>query len=93
MESVSNIPTILGSLIGLLCLVSSCIHKRGSISLSVEHCHLSCPQHALYRRVASPLSRVPGPEISNWTDLVYIYYWLNGQIPLYVHQLHEKYGQ
>ena len=91
MESVSNIPTILGSLIGLLCLVSPCIH--GSIFPGVESGHLSCLQHALYRRVASPLSRVPGPEISRWTDLVYIYYWLNGRIPTYVHKLHEKYGQ
>lgn len=93
MEPVSIVPTILGSLIGLLCLVSSCIHGRGSISPGVQRCHLSSPQHALYRRVASPLSLVPGPEISKWTDLVYIYYWLNGQIPLYVHQLHKKYGK
>ncbi|KAJ5454167.1 uncharacterized protein N7458_005123 [Penicillium daleae] len=68
MELVSNIPTVLVSSIGFLCL------------------------HALYRRVTSPLSQIPGPEVSRWTDIVYIYYWLNGQIPLYVHKLHEEYG-
>ncbi|KAJ5377973.1 uncharacterized protein N7496_005382 [Penicillium cataractarum] len=48
--------------------------------------------HALYRRFTSPLSRIPGPEISKWTDIVYIYYWLNGRIPFYIHQIHEQYG-
>ncbi|KAJ5179471.1 hypothetical protein N7492_002681 [Penicillium capsulatum] len=46
----------------------------------------------LYRRLASPIARIPGPEISNWTELVYSYYWLTGKAPIYVHHLHETYG-
>lgn len=50
-------------------------------------------QIVVYRRLTSPLARLPGPEISNWTELVYSYYWLTGKAPMYVHQLHEKYGE
>ncbi|KAI2786849.1 Cytochrome monooxygenase [Penicillium oxalicum] len=48
--------------------------------------------HAIYKRITGPLSKIPGPEISKWTEAVYVYYWLRGQIPFYVHKLHEKYG-
>ncbi|KAJ6111538.1 hypothetical protein N7523_007599 [Penicillium sp. IBT 18751x] len=68
MESVSHMPTILGCLIGILCL------------------------QFIYKRLSNPLSRIPGPSISRWTDIVYLYYWLAGQVPYYVHDLHEKYG-
>ncbi|KAJ6191026.1 hypothetical protein N7519_001047 [Penicillium mononematosum] len=48
--------------------------------------------HFIYKRLSSPLARLPGPAISNWTDLVYIRYWFAGKVPYYVHDLHEKYG-
>ncbi|KAJ6090523.1 hypothetical protein N7486_009338 [Penicillium sp. IBT 16267x] len=47
----------------------------------------------LYQRITNPLTHIPGPEISKWTDLVYKYYWFSGKIPYYVHSLHEKYGK
>jgi len=40
----------------------------------------------------SPISRVPGPWITNWTDIIIKYKGLTGQRPVYVHSLHEKYG-
>ncbi|KAL3492772.1 cytochrome P450 [Aspergillus germanicus] len=40
----------------------------------------------------SPLSSLPGPRITKWTDLVLKYYTVLGQRPRYVHALHEKYG-
>ncbi|KAJ5110639.1 hypothetical protein N7532_001174 [Penicillium argentinense] len=46
----------------------------------------------LLQRLTNPLRHLPGPEISRWTNLLYDYYWLTGQIPYYVHSLHEKYG-
>ncbi|OQE46460.1 hypothetical protein PENCOP_c001G08294 [Penicillium coprophilum] len=46
----------------------------------------------IYRRFTNPLSHIPGPEISKWTGAIWTYNWLNGKIPIYVHQLHEKYG-
>ncbi|KAI8626564.1 cytochrome P450 [Xylariaceae sp. FL1651] len=39
-----------------------------------------------------PLSNVPGPWYARWTDLVAQYYWLTGEKPRYVHNLHLKYG-
>ncbi|CAG8196044.1 unnamed protein product [Penicillium salamii] len=46
----------------------------------------------VYARLTSPLSHLPGPEISKWTSAVYTYYYLKGKIPNYVHALHGKYG-
>ncbi|CAG7978278.1 unnamed protein product [Penicillium nalgiovense] len=48
--------------------------------------------HFIYNRLSSPLARLPGPTISNWTELVYIRHWFAGKVPYYVHDLHEKYG-
>ncbi|CAI7594756.1 unnamed protein product [Penicillium crustosum] len=48
--------------------------------------------NTIYRRLTNPLSHIPGPEVSKWTEAIYTYNWLNGKIPMYVHQLHEKYG-
>ncbi|KAL4872535.1 hypothetical protein BDV12DRAFT_193253 [Aspergillus spectabilis] len=39
-----------------------------------------------------PLSSIPGPEITKWTDLLLKYYTVTGQSPRYVHALHQKYG-
>ncbi|KAL3454899.1 hypothetical protein BJX64DRAFT_295631 [Aspergillus heterothallicus] len=40
----------------------------------------------------NPLSSIPGPQITKWTDLILKYYTVLGQRPRYVHALHEKYG-
>ncbi|KAL2861226.1 cytochrome P450 [Aspergillus lucknowensis] len=45
-----------------------------------------------YRIRKNPLSSLPGPEISKWTDLVLKYHTVRGERPRYVHALHEKYG-
>ncbi|KAF4449388.1 hypothetical protein F53441_7367 [Fusarium austroafricanum] len=39
-----------------------------------------------------PLSCLPGPEVSRWTDLVLKYHWLKGTRAQYVHALHQRYG-
>ncbi|KGO76743.1 Cytochrome P450, E-class, group I [Penicillium italicum] len=64
---------------------------------SLISCWLICMLGAallntIYRRLRNPLSHIPGPEISKWTEAIYTYNWLNGKTPMYVHQLHEKYG-
>lgn len=46
----------------------------------------------MYRTLQNPISQVPGPWISRWTDLKLIYYWLTGRRAYYVHALHEQYG-
>ncbi|KAF7543396.1 hypothetical protein G7Z17_g10772 [Cylindrodendrum hubeiense] len=43
-------------------------------------------------RVASPLSKVPGPVVSNFTSLVLKWHELNANRTLYIHYLHQKYG-
>ncbi|KAL4979516.1 cytochrome P450 [Aspergillus desertorum] len=40
----------------------------------------------------SPLSSLPGPRLTKWTDLLLKYYTVTGQRPRYVHALHQKYG-
>ncbi|KAJ5087693.1 hypothetical protein N7456_011309 [Penicillium angulare] len=40
----------------------------------------------IYQRLTNPLAKLPGPEISKWTDL------FAGKVPYYVHHLHERYG-
>lgn len=40
----------------------------------------------------NPISAVPGPQITKWTDLILKYYTVIGQRPRYVHALHQKYG-
>lgn len=42
--------------------------------------------------LTDPLSKVPGPVYTRWTDLVAKYYWITGNKPAYVHSLHLKYG-
>ncbi|KAJ8121883.1 hypothetical protein ONZ43_g1778 [Nemania bipapillata] len=39
-----------------------------------------------------PLSKVPGPWYARWTDLISKYYWVRARKPLYIHDLHLKYG-
>ncbi|KAL4784203.1 cytochrome P450 [Aspergillus varians] len=45
-----------------------------------------------YRVSKNPLSSLPGPRITKWTDLILKYYTVIGQRPRYVHSLHQKYG-
>ncbi|KXX81538.1 putative sterigmatocystin biosynthesis P450 monooxygenase STCB [Madurella mycetomatis] len=46
----------------------------------------------VYRTLKRPISQVPGPWVSKWTDIVVTYYWLTGRRAKYVHGLHQKYG-
>lgn len=46
----------------------------------------------LYRVYSGPLTHLPGPEISKWTNMVLQVYLLSGNRPRYVQQLHLKYG-
>ncbi|KAF7713435.1 Cytochrome P450 monooxygenase [Penicillium ucsense] len=63
-----------------------------NIQATVLACLALYVTHFIYRRVTGPLAQIPGPEISKWTEAVYVYYWLRGEIPFYVHRLHEQYG-
>ncbi|KAL4917036.1 cytochrome P450 [Aspergillus aurantiobrunneus] len=44
------------------------------------------------RVLKNPLSSLPGPEVTKWTDLILKYHTVTGQRPRYVHALHKKYG-
>ncbi|CAJ2500225.1 Uu.00g030780.m01.CDS01 [Anthostomella pinea] len=46
----------------------------------------------LYTAFANPLSSVPGPLLSRWTDLHVRLRLLNGSKARYMHSLHEQYG-
>ncbi|KAL5338597.1 cytochrome P450 [Aspergillus crustosus] len=49
--------------------------------------------YTLSRRVQkNPLSSIPGPESTKWTDFLLKYYTVTGQRPRYVHDLHRIYG-
>ncbi|RDW70880.1 cytochrome P450 [Aspergillus mulundensis] len=45
-----------------------------------------------FRVRKNPLSSLPGPKYTKWTDLLLKYYTVTGQRPRYVHALHQKYG-
>lgn len=47
---------------------------------------------AAYRAYTNPLSKLPGPWHTRWTDVVEKYYYVKGKKHAYVHELHEKYG-
>ncbi|KAJ5468765.1 hypothetical protein N7475_006517, partial [Penicillium sp. IBT 31633x] len=49
-------------------------------------------QRTIYLRFRNPLSHIPGPEISKWTEAIYTFHWLTGKLPMYIHRLHEQYG-
>ncbi|TGJ80855.1 hypothetical protein E0Z10_g7924 [Xylaria hypoxylon] len=42
--------------------------------------------------LSGPLSKVPGPWHTRWTELVSKYYWVIGQKASYIQGLHVKYG-
>ncbi|KAE8335348.1 hypothetical protein BDV24DRAFT_144089 [Aspergillus arachidicola] len=46
----------------------------------------------LYRRLCGSLTHLPGPEISRWTEVPSVIYWLLGRKTEYIHYLHGKYG-
>jgi hypothetical protein len=48
---------------------------------------------ALYAGLTGPLSSIPGPFLSQWTDLPVRLSLLSGSKAHYVHSLHEKYGK
>jgi hypothetical protein len=47
---------------------------------------------AIFTAVTNPLSSIPGPFWSRWTDLPVRLTLLFGSKAQYVHALHEKYG-
>jgi hypothetical protein len=46
----------------------------------------------IYRRLSSPVTRLPGPTISKFTGLYLKWNELHANRTLYVHSLHETYG-
>ncbi|KAH7144066.1 cytochrome P450 [Dactylonectria macrodidyma] len=46
----------------------------------------------LLTRVVSPLFKIPGPVVSNFTSLVLKWHELNANRTMYVHRLHQTYG-
>jgi cytochrome P450 len=46
----------------------------------------------IYTAYFAPISRLPGPNISRWTNVVLNYHWLKGTRAQYVHDLHQRYG-
>ncbi|PLB40662.1 cytochrome P450 [Aspergillus candidus] len=47
---------------------------------------------ALRRWWSDPLSPIPGPWFTKWTDIVLKSHWLRGNRMKYVHDLHRQYG-
>ncbi|CAG7922134.1 unnamed protein product [Penicillium olsonii] len=74
------------------CLVGAVILVRACAPQIWEDADLTERQTIGYARLTSPLSHLPGPEISKWTSAVYKYHYLNKRAPLYIHALHQKYG-
>lgn len=46
----------------------------------------------LFRRLSSPLAKVPGPWYTNVTSLFLKYHELTSHRRVFVHQLHQTYG-
>ncbi|QKD62054.1 cytochrome P450 [Fusarium oxysporum Fo47] len=55
-------------------------------------CTLYLLYHVTCTIFFNPLSRLPGPWISCWTDAILKYHWLKGTKAQYVHRLHQRYG-
>ncbi|CVL06816.1 related to benzoate 4-monooxygenase cytochrome P450 [Fusarium mangiferae] len=72
--------------------------ERGYLNLdATSHVVLLlCVLYFLYYATVTiffnPLSRLPGPCISCWTDVILKYHWLKGTRAQYVHRLHQRYG-
>ena len=47
---------------------------------------------ALYGVYSNPISKVPGPWYSKWTEWVLKYYLVKGLRSHYVHKLHQQHG-
>jgi hypothetical protein len=45
-----------------------------------------------FRAYTNPLSKLPGPWHTRWTDVLEKYYYMKGRKHAYVHELHQKYG-
>ncbi|KAF5259448.1 hypothetical protein FOXYS1_9917, partial [Fusarium oxysporum] len=54
-------------------------------------CTLYLLYHVTCTIFFNPLSRLPGPWISCWTDAILKYHWLKTKAQ-YVHRLHQRYG-
>ncbi|KAI0469972.1 cytochrome P450 [Xylariaceae sp. FL0804] len=46
----------------------------------------------LLRGLRHPLSHIPGPWYTKWTNVVFTYHLFRGQGPVYVKRLHDRYG-
>ncbi|EFY93357.1 cytochrome P450, putative [Metarhizium acridum CQMa 102] len=46
----------------------------------------------IYSGLSNPLSKLPGPWYSKWTDLAAKYHYYKGNKVFYVHNLHKKFG-
>ncbi|EKG21329.1 Cytochrome P450 [Macrophomina phaseolina MS6] len=47
----------------------------------------------LYNVYFHPLSKIPGPFLSAFTELVYLWYWVRGDLVKHLCSLHQKYGK
>ncbi|QGI68497.1 related to benzoate 4-monooxygenase cytochrome P450 [Fusarium fujikuroi] len=55
-------------------------------------CVLFFLYYATFTIFLNPLSCLPGPWTSCWTDVIPKYHWLKGTRAQYVHHLHQRYG-
>jgi hypothetical protein len=56
-------------------------------------CMLTSKFQAIYNVSRKPLSHLPGPWYSKWTDVILTFQWLSGRRAFYVHKLHQIYGK
>ncbi|KAK0638317.1 putative sterigmatocystin biosynthesis P450 monooxygenase stcF [Lasiodiplodia hormozganensis] len=47
----------------------------------------------LYNVYLHPLSKIPGPFLSTFTEVVYLWYWVKGDLVSYIYDLHRQYGK
>jgi hypothetical protein len=66
--------------------------RKPLIYLSVPKNISNSDEQLAYGVRKNPLSSLPGPQLTKWTDLLVKYYTVTGQRPRYVHSLHQKYG-
>lgn len=62
------------------------------ISLLVTGVLLALAYFVIQRSVLSPLSTIPGPWHTLFSDLILMYHEFTGNRRLYIHRLHKQYG-
>ncbi|KAH7072061.1 cytochrome P450 [Paraphoma chrysanthemicola] len=63
--------------------------QLGSVLVLVLAAFLSSVAHSIWFH---PLAKYPGPFLARATDFLYWYHWLQGQLPYYAEQAHQRYG-